>query len=825
VDGDPQGHPPNPDQAGGGPSPGAAAKPEPADESAEFMRTVIGQARPAEARDPAAALAGDSSGGGVKVAPVGGAAESLVGQRVGNHLISSVIGRGGMGVVYEATDSVLSRKVAIKMLPETLVDDPTATARFLQEARAVAQLNHPNVVSIYEIGRHDSGQYLVLELVSGLSMAQAVQSGPLHWREATEVVAQACRGLAAAHGSGLLHRDIKPANLLRGSDGVVKITDFGLAKSLQGMDKTLTRAGHVVGTPCFMSPEQCQSNPLDARSDVYSLGATYFALLTGMGPYENSETASSILFAHCFKPVPDPRDFNHAVPKPVAAVACRAMAKEPAERYPSAEAFLADLEALLAGKPPSALGKTYSPPPDPTGLRGLGLSPDATSQRRRPTRRLVIASLAGTAAVAATSGLAYWSWKNREDSRGEAAEAGSKISGETAPGVIAPRGEPIRVGILHSQSGDMAESEEGPIQGTVLALEELNEQGGLLGRPLKYELADGMSNPARFAEQARILITERKVCTIFGCWTSACRKMVKPVVEELGGLLVYPIQYEGIEESPNIIYIGTTANQQIIPSIQWLAPRYGRRFVHIGSDYVFPRVAGAIIRDQVKQVGGELTREAFVPLASFAVGPLIEAVMEGKPDVILNSINGTTNLAFFPELRRAGVAPDQVPTCSFSLAEAQVQAIGPEVMKGNYAAWSYFMSIDRPENESFVKRFQKKYGIQKRTSDPVESAYFGVHLWAKGVAQAGRDEPRAIREAMLGQELNAPEGRVRIVEKNGHTARISRIGEIQDDGLFKIVGSSETEVLPEPFPSTRSRSEWDALLEELKRQWDGRWEA
>jgi urea transport system substrate-binding protein len=289
--------------------------------------------------------------------------------------------------------------------------------------------------------------------------------------------------------------------------------------------------------------------------------------------------------------------------------------------------------------------------------------------------------------------------------------------------------------------------------------------------------------------------------------------------------LVYPIQYEGIEESPNIVYIGTTANQQIIPSIRWLASQYGRRFVHIGSDYVFPRVASAIIHDEVKRLRGEVAGEAFVPLGSLAVGPLVDAVLEHKPDVILNSINGMTNLAFFQALHRAGIRADKVPACSFSLAEAQVRAIGPDVMTGHYAAWSYFMSIERPENERFVKRFQARYGAQTRTSDPVESAYIGVHLWAKGVAQAGRAEPRAIRQAMLGQEMIAPEGRVRIMSGNAHTARVSRIGRIQEDGLFKIVGSSESEVLPDPFPPPRSPSEWGQLLEELRQEWSGGWEA
>jgi urea transport system substrate-binding protein len=764
------------------------------------------------------------AGGGVRVAPRVRTTDPLIGKKVGNHQISSVLGRGGMGVVYEATDSVLSRKVAIKMLPEALADDPTAEARFLQEARAVARLNHPNVVSIYEVGQHGSGRYLVLELVDGLSMADAIRGGPMHWREATEVIAQACRGLAAAHNSGLLHRDIKPANLLRGADGVVKIADFGLAKNLQGVNATLTTTGHVVGTPCFMSPEQCQSNPLDSRSDIYSLGATYYALLTGIGPYETSETASSILFAHCFKPVPDPHEANRAVPKPVSAVVRRAMAKEPGERYPSAESFLADLEALLAGKPPVALGKSYSPPPPPhpAEVGGIGIAREAPAGRQGLSRRAVIATAAGTVAVAATAGLGIWA-SRRRGAPGVAEPADRSGSGST-PGA-APSAPPIWVGILHSLSGDMAESEEGPMQGTVLAINELNERGGILGREIKFEIADGMSEPARFAEMARKLVEEKKVCTIFGCWTSACRKAVKEVVEELGSLLVYPIQYEGLEESSSIIYIGPTANQQIIHALQWLFPRQGRRYVHVGSDYVFPRVASAIIREQVKHMGGEVVDEAFVPLGSFDVEPLMRAVRDGKPSVIVNTINGNTNRAFFQALRRTGVRSDEVPTVSFSLAETHVLAFGPGMMKGDFAAWSYFMSIEGASNDAFVRRFQKENGLQKRTSDPIESAYIGVHLWAQGVAKAGDDDPKAIRTAMLGQEFLAPEGRVRIDPANGHTWRASRVGQIRDDGHFEIVESSVREVPPDPFPAFRTPEEWGELLKALKAEWNGNWEA
>jgi WD40 repeat protein len=272
------------------------------------------------------------------------------------------LGRGGMGVVYEAEDPLLERRVALKLLAPALADCPAAAQRFVREARAAARLGHPNVVAVHEVGDHGGTPYLVMELVPGGS-AQALLDarGRLGWREATRLAADACRGLAAAHAAGLIHRDLKPSNLMLGRDGAVKLADFGLAKALDQATLSPATDRQVLGTPHYMSPEQCRSEPLDARGDVYALGATYYALLTGAPPFTEG-SALAVMFAQCARPLPDPRAACPDIPEPCAAVLSRAMAKEPSQRYPSAAALLADLEALLAGGAPASPAETLPRP-------------------------------------------------------------------------------------------------------------------------------------------------------------------------------------------------------------------------------------------------------------------------------------------------------------------------------------------------------------------------------------------------------------------------------------------------------------------------------
>ena len=288
-------------------------------------------------------------------------------------------------------------------------------------------------------------------------------------------------------------------------------------------------------------------------------------------------------------------------------------------------------------------------------------------------------------------------------------------------------------------------------------------------------------------------------------------------------LLVYPVQYEGLEASPNILYTGAAPNQQIIPAVKWSFDHLGRRFFLVGSDYVFPRTANAIIRDQVTALQGEIVGEVYIPLGSTAVQDAVQAILASRPAVILNSINGDSNIAFFRALREVGISPAEIPTVSFSIAEAELPTLDIELLVGDYAAWNYFQSLESPENRGFVARFKDRYGDQRVTSDPLEAAYLGVKLWSQAVARNATSEVGIIRETVLDQSYHAPSGVVYSDPRNRHTWKTVRIGRIRADGQFQVVWDSGAPIRPEPFPAYRSRAQWRLFLDTLYQGWGGRW--
>jgi urea transport system substrate-binding protein len=369
----------------------------------------------------------------------------------------------------------------------------------------------------------------------------------------------------------------------------------------------------------------------------------------------------------------------------------------------------------------------------------------------------------------------------------------------------------------------MAASESPVADAALLAVEEINAAGGVLGRRVEAVIADGRSEAPVFAAEAERLLKAEGVAAVFGCWTSACRRTVRPVVERLGGLLFYPVQYEGIEQSPNIVYLGAAPNQQIIPAVKWAFTELGRRFFVAGSDYVFPRTAGAIIGDEVRRLSGEIVGEHYSVLGSADFGGLADRIAAAKPDVILNTINGDSNVAFFRTLRARGIRPDKVPTVSFSVAEPELRSLSARDVAGDYAAWNYFQSLETPENRRFVAAFRARYGPSRVTSDPMEAAYCGVRLWAKAVAAAGTERPDAVREAVGGLTLDAPEGTVRIDPDNRHAWKTVRIGRITPAGDFDVIWGSAKPIPPIPYPPSRSRRDWDAFLEALRKEWGGAW--
>jgi urea transport system substrate-binding protein len=390
--------------------------------------------------------------------------------------------------------------------------------------------------------------------------------------------------------------------------------------------------------------------------------------------------------------------------------------------------------------------------------------------------------------------------------------------------------QPIKVGILHSLTGTMAISEKAVVDGSLLAIEEINQLGGINGQKILPLVVDGKSDLQTFEQEAERLITKEKVSVVFGCWTSASRKTVLPVFEKHNHLLFYPVQYEGLEQSPNIIYNGAAPNQQIIPAVKWCLDNLGKRFFLVGSDYVFPRTANEIIKQQANLFGAKIVGEDYILLGSSDVKDIIQKIIKTKPDVIINTINGDSNIPFFIEIQKAGLTPNKIPVMSFSISEEEIGSAGQEgkipldIVVGNYAAWNYFQSIESEENKKFVEKYKKKYGAEQVISDPVEAGYFGVYLWAQAVKDAGTSDVHEVLKTIKNQSMHAPEGMVYIDADNNHTWKTVRIGKIKKDGQFQIVWSSNNPVRPIPYPATRNKIEWAKFLSELLKTWDGKWE-
>jgi urea transport system substrate-binding protein len=383
--------------------------------------------------------------------------------------------------------------------------------------------------------------------------------------------------------------------------------------------------------------------------------------------------------------------------------------------------------------------------------------------------------------------------------------------------------EPIRVGVLHSLTGPMATSEVPVVNAIRMAADEVNAQGGVLGRPIELVVRDGKSDPAVFAAEAERLLDDDRVSVIFGCWTSASRRTVRPVVERLQGLMVYPVQYEGVESSPNLVYAGAAPNQQIVPAVQWLFSRGARRLALVGSDYVFPHVANAIIRDLARSLGGEVVIERYVPLDGGGEDEAARAIAAARPDVILNTVNGDANRALMRALRASGIEPGRTPVMSFSIAEPQIAAWSPDAFVGDFVAATYFESMPHAESRSFARALRAHHGDSARGSDAIESAYTAFMLWVQGVRDAGTAEPKAVRSAMSGMFTVGPAGIAIVDASTGHLWRTARIGEVMADGSIRVAWESGSPIRPMPYPLWRSRRDWDRFLGDMRSAWRGSW--
>ena len=360
----------------------------------------------------------------------------------------------------------------------------------------------------------------------------------------------------------------------------------------------------------------------------------------------------------------------------------------------------------------------------------------------------------------------------------------------------------VKIGLLHSTTGSMAFSEQSVLNAELMAIEELNNSGGVLGHKIEAIQENGESDYNVFAAKARKLIEEDKVVSIFGCWTSDSRKAVKNVVEEDYNLLWYPVQYEGMEASPNIMYMGACPNQQVVPAVEYCVKNFGKRVYLLGSDYIFPQIANKIIKAQLKDLDALCVGEKYVSMEEDRFHSIIKEIQDAKPDVIINTLNGNSNISFFVQYHNAGLNVDSIPIMSFSIAENEINEIGIEFIKGQYVAWNYFESLKSSKNTRFISKYKELYGTEKHVGDPVEAGYLAVFLWASACEKAGSFDIEEVRIASKNMSYVAPEGMVTIESSNQHLNKISRIGRIRDDGQIEEIWATKDPVRPDPYLST-----------------------
>ncbi|WP_280261223.1 urea ABC transporter substrate-binding protein [Nocardia wallacei] len=412
---------------------------------------------------------------------------------------------------------------------------------------------------------------------------------------------------------------------------------------------------------------------------------------------------------------------------------------------------------------------------------------DSRDARRDHTRRLRKVVAAPTAV--ALSALLLTACGARDD-----AETGS-----AAASCVDTSTDTIKIGSLHSLTGTMAISEVTVANSTKLAVDQVNAAGGVLGKRIQIVPEDGASDPKTFAEKAEKLISSDCVAAVFGGWTSASRKAMKPKFESLNSLLFYPVQYEGLEDSKNIFYTGATTNQQILPALDYLKQKGVTSLYLVGSDYVFPQTANREIKAYAAANGIEIKGEDYAPLGSTDFSTIVNKVRNSKAGAVFNTLNGDSNVAFFREYANAGLKAADMPVVSVSIAEEEVTGIGPQNIAGQLTAWNYYQTVDSPQNKAFVSAYKSVFGADKPTSDPMEAAYTSVFLWKNMVEKAKSFAVADIQNAADGVSFDAPEGTVTVDGSNHHITKTARIGEIHPDGLIYTVWDSGKPIAPDPY--------------------------
>ena len=387
-------------------------------------------------------------------------------------------------------------------------------------------------------------------------------------------------------------------------------------------------------------------------------------------------------------------------------------------------------------------------------------------------------------------------------------------------------GEPIRVGLLHSQSGGLQLGEMSLLDAETLAIEEINAEGGIHGRMIVASRPDCRSDPAGFATAARTALTQDGAVVLFGAWTAECRKALLPVLDERSSLLFFPGNFEGLEAARRVVYAGGTANQSVLPAVRWAFDSLkARRFFVVGQDEVWSRTCSEIAKDAARAAGAEVVGEDYSPPLRPTFDAAIEAIRRTKPDVVLNFSFGEANGGFYSAFRKAGLTPEATPTIAFGFGEDEARRFVLAEVAGHYAAGNYFQSLNRPENQEFVRKFRARFGESRTVGDSMVAAYNAVRLWGQAVREVNTTEIAAVINNLDRQSLDAPEGIVSLDPDSRSLWRPFHVGRMRPDGQFEIVFSIAKSIRPVVGVTTRTAEEWRSLQADLQARWRGRWSA
>lgn len=373
--------------------------------------------------------------------------------------------------------------------------------------------------------------------------------------------------------------------------------------------------------------------------------------------------------------------------------------------------------------------------------------------------------------------------------------------------------ETLKIGIIHSQTGNLAELELPLIEAALLAVEHINQHGGIHGQKIIPLVRNGASAPHIFAQEAEKLILQDNVSALFGCATSACRKAVQKILKNHHTIFFYPIQYEGAESPDHTIYTGAAPNQQTLPGIMWCLTYLGNSFYILGSQHIYSQLTHILLKDHITSLGGTIVAEKFLPIDSSDMHEVISDIVKTNPMVIINTLSGTiSNNAFYKALRASGITPETLPVLSYLIGEPELETMDKSAVAGNYATWNYSESLSTEPNKHFIQEFRKKYGATKTIGDGMESAYISVMLWAQAMQKS---DSTTLFKTLLNESMYAPEGTIAVDATTHHLWKIPRVGIITHEGQLIPLWESEHAVKPEPFPPYRTKEEWKALITHL----------